>query len=150
MHFIFRITDITQYYLFNSIYSITMKTITIYPLRDYVKISISHVTKKFDGENNYMLHDAKFYNLLTGKRIKLGSFNIAEHQFLQVKRDRCDNNHPNLFDSNQGPHTIYVQWNFIQAVMHNIIGYNSITSEEQTYYKERLHALVKTEEDEQE
>ena len=71
-----------------------MKTITIYPLRDYVKISISHVTKKFDGENNYMLHDAKFYNLLTGKRIKLGSFNIAEHQFLQVKRDRCDNNHP--------------------------------------------------------
>lgn len=126
-----------------------MKTITIYPLRDYIKITVSHVTKSINSKN-YMLHNAKFYNLLTGKRIKLGGFKIAEHQFLEVKRDRTDNNHPNLFDSNQGPHTIYVQWNFIQAVIHNIIGYNSITSDEQTFYKERLHALVKKEDNEEE
>ena len=124
-----------------------MKSITLYPLRDYVRISVSHITEYYKEDNDYMLHNAKFYNLLTGKKIKIGDINIKEQYFLRVKRDRVDDKHPNVYDCNQGPHYIYVKWHFIMSVLQSIMGYNSILDDEQEHYKERIHALAKTEND---
>ena len=124
-----------------------MKSITLYPLRSYVKLSISYL-EKYMGENTYYtLHDVKFYNLLTGKRIKLGSFNIQEDHFLEVKQNRVNDKHPNLFNSKEGPHIIYVKWHIIMSVIESLVGYNSVTNTEQDIYRKRIHSLVKTESD---